>query len=159
MEDEFNMNIPTSIISRMQIKNISHNPEIDFQTVTVEFTNLHPVNTIFKYVKNLAPEQKVSIYIPDILAPKNENLKNHSYQLRNGPIKYKTVIKYVGNDIALYARKTGDRPWNLVTSPPQLSQLPLNTYKNDDDPKKTETIGNDVNKSPIPNQTPNSGNC
>ena len=46
-------------------KNIFHNPEIDFQTVTVEFTNMHPVNTVFKYVKNLAPEQKVYIFIPD----------------------------------------------------------------------------------------------
>ena len=118
-----NMNIPTSTVSKMLIRNISHSQEIDFQTISVEFYNMCPVNTIFKYVKNLAPEQKVSIFIPDILASRNEKLKNLSYQMRNDDhIKHKTVIKYLGYDLCLQAKRPGDRSWFTVTPPLQNIQ-------------------------------------
>ena len=143
---DVNMSIPTSTISRMEIRNILHHQEIDFQTVTVEFSNMCPVNTIFKYVKNLAPEQKVSIFIPDVLNYIHENLKSQSYQLRNGPAKYKTVIKYVGNDVALYAKKPCDRSWTLVTDPSQLLQLPVDTFQKRPRENENESTGIDTSK-------------
>jgi hypothetical protein len=143
---DVNMSIPTSTISRMEIRNILHHQEIDFQTVTVEFSNMCPVNTIFKYVKNLSPEQKVSIFIPDVLSYKHENLKSQSYQLRNGPVKYKTVIKYVGNDVALYAKKPCDRSWTLVTDPSQLLQLPFDTFQKRPRENENESTGIDSSK-------------
>ena len=73
------MNIPTSTISRMKIKSIYHSQEVEFQKVTVEFDNICPVNTIFKYVKNLAPGQKVSIFIPEVLSARNDELQNLSF--------------------------------------------------------------------------------
>ena len=114
---DVNMSIPTSTTSKMQIKNISHNQEIDFQTITVEFCDICPVNTIFRFVKNLAPEQKVSIFIPSVLEAKHEYLSAQAYQLRNDHIKHKTVIKYLGHDLGLYAKKSGGRKWQLVSSP------------------------------------------
>ena len=41
---EVYMNIPTSIIARMEIKKISHNEEIEFIEARVEFSNMCPVN-------------------------------------------------------------------------------------------------------------------
>ena len=78
------MNIPTSTTSRMDIKQISHNQEIDFQEVSVEFFNICPVNTIFRYVKNLTPGQKVSHVIPEVLRPKHDELTNFSFHMHNG---------------------------------------------------------------------------
>lgn len=142
---DVNMNIPTSTISRMNIKNISHNQEIEFQTVTVEFINICPVNTIFKYVKNLAPEQKVSINIPEILEPKHDELKNWSYHLRNSEPRHKTVVKYLGHDIALYAKKTGSRNWSLITSPPQIQ---TQVYQKRPRDEESDSVDKDISKKP-----------
>ena len=118
-----NMNIPHSTIAKMEIKTITHAQEIDFQTVTVEFANMCPVNTIFRYVKNLAPEQKVFISIPTPLEPRYNVLHNHAYQLRNGQPKYRTVIKFIGNDLALYAKKLSEKNWQIVTTQPNPTPL------------------------------------
>ena len=142
---DVNMNIPTSTISRMNIKNIYHSQEIEFQTVTVEFMNICPVNTIFKYVKNLAPEQKVSINIPEILEPKHDELKNWSYHLRNSEPRHKTVIKFLGNDIALYAKKIGSRNWSLITSPPQIQPQSYQKRPRDDESDDS----NDTNRKAL----------
>ena len=100
---EVNMCIPTSTIARMDIKQITHGQEIDFETATVEFVSMGAVNTVFKYVKNLAPEQQVSIVVPTALVAKHEELKSWSFHLRNTEPKHKTVIKYIGNDLVMYA--------------------------------------------------------
>ena len=81
------------------------------------FTNMCPINTIFQFVKNLAPQQKVSLCIPDVLHPKHTELTNLSFHLRNGELKHKAVIKFLGNDFVLYAKKPNERNWFLVTSP------------------------------------------
>jgi hypothetical protein len=139
---DVNMSIPTSTISRMKIINISHGQEIDFQTITVEFSNMCPVNTIFKHVKNLAVEQKVSIFIPDVLAPSHEELKHQAYQLRNdSSTKHKTVIKYLGNSLALYAKKPSDRRWLLVKTPPM--DIPTHTEKR---PRNNDPADDEVAK-------------
>jgi hypothetical protein len=118
-----NMNIPHPTIAKMEIKSITHAQEIDFKTVTVEFANMCPVNTIFRYVKNLAPEQQVFISIPTPLEPRYNVLHNHAYQLRNGQPMYRTVIKFIGNDLALYAKKLSEKNWQIVTTQPNPTPL------------------------------------
>ena len=117
---EVNMGIPTSTIARMDIKQITHGQEIDFETATVEFVSMSAVNTVFKYVKNLAPEQQVSIVVPTALVAKHEELKSWSFHLRNTEPKHKTVIKYIGNDLVMYAKKVGGQNWFLVNKPPHV---------------------------------------
>ena len=114
------MCIPTSTIARMDIKQITHGQEIDFETATVEFVSMSAVNTVFKYVKNLAPEQQVSIVVPTALVSKLEELKSWSFHLRNTDPKHKTVIKYIGNDLVMYAKKVGGQNWFPVNKPPHV---------------------------------------
>ena len=98
-----------------------------------------PVNTIFRFVRNLAPEQKVSIVIPDILADKNEELKSQAFALRNGVPRHKTVIKFLGNTLALYSKKLNDRRWLLVTSPPQVPPQQDTAHKRSREESDNET--------------------
>ena len=163
---EVNMNIPTQTISRMMIKTISHYQEIDFQRVTVEFTNICPVNTIFKYVKNLSPEQKVSLYIPPVLEPRHEELKNYSYHLRNSEPRHKTVIKFLGYDLALYSKKPSQRNWLHVTNPSLYPVRPSEHQKrnreesdteHDDEPKKSKKYEMTAEIQPLKAQTSGSG--
>ena len=128
--------IPLSTISKIAIKNISHSEEVDFQTVTVEFPNICPVNTVFKYVRNLTPEQKVNIHIPAVLEPKHDELRNWSFHLRTAEPKHKTVIKYLGHDLAMYAKRLDRSNWFLVTSPPGVS--PNLTQKSEEPQNATE---------------------
>ena len=104
----------------MEIKNISHGQHIDFETVTVEFSSMCSVTTVFKYVKNLAAEQKVSIVIPQALEQKNEDLREWSFLMRTEEPKHKTVIKYIGNNLVMYAKKVSGGSWFLVNHPPQI---------------------------------------
>ena len=119
-----NMSIPGSTISKMIIKNIWHKEELDFEQISVEFSSLSPVNTIFKYVKNLSPNQKVSISIPPVLESRFDDLMYQAYCLRQGAVRHKTVIRYLGDNLALYAKKDSSRNWQLVTD---LTLPPLDT--------------------------------
>ena len=122
---EVYMNIPTSIIARMEIKKISHNEEIEFSEARVEFSNMCPVNTVFKYVRNLPSGHKVSIFVPPILEGKYSDLLYGSYYLRNGSPKHKCVIKYLGNDLVLSAKTLDNNSrWSLVTDPTQHAKPP-----------------------------------
>jgi hypothetical protein len=60
---DINMSIPPSVISKMNISQIWHIEETYFDKISVTFSNMDSVNTIFKYVKNLSPGQQVSISI------------------------------------------------------------------------------------------------
>ena len=162
------MNIPGSTISRMVISNIRHKEEIDFDMILVEFSTMSPVNTIFKYVRNLAPGQKVSIFIPPVLLSRHDDLVNLAYPLRNGPVRHKTVVKYLGNSLALYARKDNARNWQLVSDQPIVSSLSVTAVPpikrpraensdneiETDDAKKPRKSSSDDELEPPKNATP-----
>ena len=114
---ELKMKIPPSTISKMMINKIWASQDLEFQQISVEFSSICPVNTIFRFVKNLAPHQRVSIFIPPALQPHYEELKNIAYHLRNSEPRHKTVIKYYGYNLALYSKVPGDRNWRHVPTP------------------------------------------
>ena len=140
----------------MTINKIWHNLELDFQKISAEFSNICPVNTIFKYVKNLETEQKVTLFIPTVLEPQSDELNNIAYHLRNSEPRQKTVIKYLGYNLALYSKLPGDKNWRHVPTQPALPyslgrpRIPSKRGReandsDDDDPKnskkdKTHTI-------------------
>ena len=134
------MSIPSSTVSRMEIKNISHGQHIDFETVTVEFSSMCSVTTVFKYVKNLAAEQKVSIVIPQALEQKNEDLREWSFLMRTEEPKHKTVIKYIGNNLVMYAKKVSGGSWFLVNHPPQIPHPSKDGPQNAQEMKKVQTL-------------------
>ena len=101
---EVNMSIPYPINQGLDISNIECLHQDEPEKITVRFSDIRHVKTIFRFVKNLAPGQKVSITIPPVLSAKYDELQTHAYHLRNGNIRHKTVIKYLGNSIALYAK-------------------------------------------------------
>ena len=137
---DVNMNIPAAVIRKLEIKQVDHGHDIDFDTVTASFSSISSVNTIFKYVKNLEPEQRVSIAVPPVLEPKYEEFKSWSFHLRNVEPKHKTVIKYMGNDLALYAKRVGGRSWFLVNSPPTTITTTNNLDQPHKRPRDAETI-------------------
>ena len=108
------MGIPPVTVSKMEISKIWLHEETNFGRISVEFLTLRSVRTIFKYVRNLSPGQKVKIFIPPVLAVKHEQLKSQAFHLRNGETRCKTVIKFSGNDLALYTRMTNTTSWQLV---------------------------------------------
>ena len=134
---DVNMSIPVTTISKMVIKKIWHSQELEFQKISVEFSNICPVNTIFKYVKNLDPEQKVSIFIPTVLEALSVELNNIAYHLRNSEPRQKTVIKYYGYSLALYSKTQVERNWRHV---PIQSALPCPPAK----PRKRSRATNDT---------------
>ena len=146
---DVNMNIPQSTIRKMTINKIWHNLELDFQKISAEFSNICPVNTIFKYVKNLEPEQKVSLFIPTVLEPQYEELNNIAYHLRNSEPRQKTVIKYLGCSLALYSRLPSEKncchvitqttqPYSLAKTIIPLKRGRESNDSDDDDSKKTK---------------------
>ena len=120
---EVNMSIPHPITQELDICNISCLHQDVPEKITVSFSNISHVKTIFRFVRNLAPGQKVSITIPSVLSAKHDDLQTQAYHLRNGNIRHKTVIKYLGNSIALYARSPNSSNWQLV--PPDRPHLLL----------------------------------
>jgi hypothetical protein len=106
---DIKMSIPPSAISKMNISQIWQKEEAD--TLTVKFSSMDPVNTIFRYVKNLPPGEKVSISIPPVLQEKHRALQTQAFHLRNGKIRHKTVIKYMGNKLVLHVKRSDSRRW------------------------------------------------
>ena len=146
-----NMNIPSTTISRMSISNIWHKEELDFDQISVEFSSISSVNTIFKYVKNLSPDQKVSISIPPVLQSRYDDLFDQAYHLRNGPVRHKTVIKFLGDNLALYTKKSTSRNWQLVndiTFPP-LSTLAAPAKRYRDSHSDRDSQEDDAKKSKV----------
>ena len=134
-----NMNIPAAVIRKIEIKQVEHGHDINFDTVTASFSSISSVNTIFKYVKNLEPQQRVSIAVPPVLEPKYDEFKSWSFHLRNVEPKHKTVIKYMGNDLVLYAKRVGSHSWFLVNSPPSTSTPTYNLDVTHKRPRDVET--------------------
>ena len=138
------MGMPLPIIHQIGPCKILYQPEINPGQVTVEFSTLKHVKTIFKFVKNLSPGKKVSPLIPPVLSAKYDDLQSQAYHVRNGKIRHKTVIKYHGNTLVLYAKPTNSGSWQLV--PEKANLLPhhdMSTGK-PDDPMKT-TISDSKN--------------
>ena len=116
---ETKLSIPPHIIFNMAPPlSIHHNPYKN--VITVVFSNLEPVRTVFSHVKNLPPTCKVSLSIPHSLRSSYQHLKSKAYHLRNGTPRQKTVIKYQGNCLALFARpvKPDNSSWQLVSPAP-----------------------------------------
>ena len=124
-----NMAMPLPIISQIVPCNILYQHGFNSGQLTVEFPSLKHVQTIFKYVKNLSPGQKVSPLIPPVLSAKYDDLQARAYHIRNGKIRHKTVIKYHGTTLALYAKPSNSGCWQLV---------PENYTIESDDPMKTK---------------------
>ena len=108
------MYIPPPISSQVVVCNISHHQDMESSKLIVELSNSDHVKTIFKYVRNLALYQQVSPFIPPVLGEKYSALRSQAYHIRNGRIRHKTVIKYCGLSLALYARPTNSNTWQLV---------------------------------------------
>ena len=117
-------------------------------------------------MKNLSPEQKVSLYIPPALEPRHEELKNYAYHLRNSEPRHKTVIKFLGYDLALYSKKPSQRNWLHVTNPPLYPVRPSEHQKrnreesdteHDDEPKKPKKDEKTAEIQPLKAQTSGSG--
>ena len=121
-----NMAIPPPIIQSLDIMNIKH--KHDQVGITVQFCNVKNVKTIFRYVKNLSCGLKVSPVIPAFLSEQYDRLQTQAYYLRNGLTRHQTVIKFLGNTLALYARAGHDCAWQLVPDEPDdppVHQLPV----------------------------------
>ena len=119
-----NMAMPLPIISQITPCSILYQHRINSGQVSVEFPTLKHVKTVFKYVKNLSPGQKVSPLIPPVLSAKYDELQARAYHIRNGKIRHKTVIKYNGTTLAHYAEPSNSDSWQPVPeqSHPLLSQ-------------------------------------
>ena len=119
------MGISPTTVSKMVISKIWQHEVTYLNTISVEFSNMRSVSTIFKHVQNLLPGQKVSIFIPPVLDARYEELKTQSFHLRNGRMRNQTVIKYSGNNLALYTRPANTTDWQLVTpAPPHIGRVP-----------------------------------
>jgi hypothetical protein len=86
-----NVDIPTHVNLKMATSSILYQQEIDPHKISVEFSDIESVKTIFRYVKNLSPGQKVSNFIPTVLNDKHKCLQSQAYQIRNGNIRHKTL--------------------------------------------------------------------
>ena len=69
----------------------------------------------------------------------NEEINSQAFALRNGVPRHKTVIKFLGNTLALYSRKPNDRRWLLVTSPPQVPPQQDTAHKRSREESDNET--------------------
>jgi hypothetical protein len=123
-----NMAIPISLTSNMAISNICE--KMNSEAVSVEFSDNSAVTTIFKYVRNLSPGQKVSLTIPPVLSERYSHLQALAYHIRHGRIRHNTVIKYNGNELVLLAKKYDSRNWQLVPDNPPAT-LPKSSPAND----------------------------
>ena len=94
---------------------IQHDPKSC--KLTVKFPSLKQVKTIFRFVKNLPQGQKVSLFIPQVLSELHSQLRAQAYQLRHGEVRHKTVIKYHGHTLALYAKSLSSSTWVPVYPP------------------------------------------
>ena len=147
------MGISPTTVSKMVISKIWQHEVTYLNMISVEFSNMRSVSTIFKHVKNLLPGQKVSIFIPPVLDARYEELKTQSFHLRNGGMRNQTVIKYSGNNLALYTRIANTTDWELVNPapPPHIDRVP-HTPKAPNSPSRN----GHPNLSPVPQ--PNSKN-
>ena len=124
-----NMAIPSYIISKISWQNITHSP--GRSEVSVLFPSLRIVKTIFQHVKNLPAGDKVSPFIPQILESQYKTLKNKAYLLRHSDNPQKTVIRYQGSSLNLYARAPSSSTWHFVqTTNPEPMELGTSSPKN-----------------------------
>ena len=114
------MAIPISLTSNMAISNICE--KMNSEAVSVEFSDQSAVTTIFKYVRNLSPGQKVSLTIPPVHSERYSHLKAQAYHIRHGKIRHNTVIKYNGNELVLLAKKYDSRSWQPVPDKPPATK-------------------------------------
>ena len=111
--------IPPSVackLTSLDISYLSHKNEI----TAVFLTNDH-VRTIFRHVKNLPPSCKVSLAIPPALSRRYKQLCAMAYHLRHGITRQKTVIRYHGTSLALFAKPAqadSSSSWQLITPRP-----------------------------------------
>ena len=103
---------------------IQHDPKSC--KLTVKFPSLKQVKSIFRFVNNLPKGQKVSLFIPQVLSELHSQLRAQAYQLRHGDVCHKTVIKYHGHTLALYARSLSSSTW-VPVYPPIPSNLKQST--------------------------------
>ena len=109
--------IPSQIINRMTPPTrIIHNPMN--HEITVTFYSLENVKTVFSHVKNLPSNCRISLFIPPALSDLHNHLRARAYHLRNGETQHKTVIRYQGNSLALYAKPAlpANSAWQIVPS-------------------------------------------
>ena len=116
-----NRAMPSPDIPSTQGCDISPHPDSD--RIRVTFPTVEEVKTIFRYVRNLSPGQKVSLHVPPSLANSYSDLKNRAYNLRHGETPKKTVIRYCGDSLALFAKQPGESKWVHVITGPTGSEL------------------------------------
>ena len=106
------MGIPEYVRTKLQVKNISFSEP---NVLTVEFSSTLNVKVIFKYARNLKEGQRISIHVPKSLAARYDDLRNQAFFLRNeSTTKHKTLIKYTGYELFLYARSHLDEDWKRM---------------------------------------------
>ena len=106
------MSIPQPVTHSLNILDISH--QQDLASLTVVFSEMKHVKSIFRYVRNLSPGKKVSLTIPPMLTERYSSLLTQAYYSRNGNVRHKTVIKFLDNSLALYAKPCNASSWQLV---------------------------------------------
>ena len=77
---EENMMIPDPVIQCLAIAKTWY----EHDRLTVEFTDIKHVKTVFKYVKNLPHGFQVSPFIPGVLSELYNQLQDQAYHIRNG---------------------------------------------------------------------------
>ena len=128
---EENMIIPDPVIQSLVIAKIWY----QLDRLTVEFTDIKQVKTVFKYVKNLPHGFQVSPFIPGVLSELYSQLQDQAYHIRNGAIHHKTVIKYVGNTLALFVRPVNTSIWKPAPKQP----IPASPRIVDSTPKNSQS--------------------
>ena len=111
--------IPPSVACKLTSLDISYLP--DKNEITAAFLTYDHVKTIFRHVKNLPPSYKVSLSIPPALSRRYKQLCAMAYHLRNGITRHKTVIRYHGTSLALFARPAQpdlSSSWQQITPRP-----------------------------------------
>ena len=106
-----NLAIPEPTISKM-CQPVSYEQEAD--RMTVVFSAYNDVKTIYRFVRNLPTGVRVSNYIHPCLDRLHKYLQNKAYHLRKLETPHKTVIKYVGKSLGLFAKPPGCNRWNQV---------------------------------------------
>ena len=95
-----------------------------------EFVDVNTSSLIQQYARNLQHGRRLSIYVPSSLQLRFSQVNSLAHQIRNGPVKCKTRVKYGASDFVLLQKpKEGNSPWTYASleSLPPLQLTPLHS--------------------------------
>ena len=97
-------------------------------TLYAEFSDASVPDLINQYATNLLPGRSVSIYVPHSLWPRFQVINTIAHSYRNGPIKYKTKIKYGLSDFVLLVKPKDQNTASWTYPPLDLPPLRLSAF-------------------------------